>query len=84
VTADHLPHLHAPQPGLLAVAGCQGRGVGLMTGLGQAAAAYLQSGDPQDLPLPLSPIRPIPLHAFRQVGVAAAILWYRSLDALEM
>ncbi|MER9301327.1 FAD-binding oxidoreductase [Mesorhizobium sp. M0293] len=83
MTPDHLPHIHEPEQGLLAVVGCQGRGVGLMTALGERLAGYLQSGDARQLPFPLSPIRPIPFHAFRQVGVAATIAWYRLLDALE-
>ncbi len=83
VTPDHLPHLHEPSPGLIAAVGCQGRGVGLMTALGQRIAAYLASGDRYDLPFPVTPVAPIPLHRFRQVGVAAAIAWYRMLDGLE-
>ena len=46
-------------------------------------AGYLANGDAAQLPFPLSPIRPIPFHAFRQVGVAATIAWYRMLDAFE-
>ncbi|RUW65702.1 MULTISPECIES: FAD-dependent oxidoreductase [unclassified Mesorhizobium] len=83
MTPDHLPHIHEPEMGLLAVAGCQGRGVGLMSALGKRIASYLASGDARQLPFPLSPIRPIPFHAYRQVGVAATIAWYRMLDALE-
>jgi glycine/D-amino acid oxidase-like deaminating enzyme len=83
MTPDHLPHIHEPERGLVAVVGCQGRGVGLMTALGERIAAYLSSGDARQLPFPVSPIRPIPFHAFRQVGVAATIAWYRLLDALE-
>ncbi|MEZ2331970.1 NAD(P)/FAD-dependent oxidoreductase [Mesorhizobium sp. RCC_202] len=83
LTPDHLPHLHQPEKGLLAVVGCQGRGVGLMSALGKRMANYLAIGDATQLPFPLSPIRPIPFHAFRQVGVAAAITWYRMLDAFE-
>jgi glycine/D-amino acid oxidase-like deaminating enzyme len=83
LTPDHLPHLHEPEKGLLAVVGCQGRGVGLMSALGRRMANYLASGDDRQLPFPLSPVRPIPFHAFRQVGVAAAITWYRMLDAFE-
>ncbi|TPL42142.1 FAD-dependent oxidoreductase [Mesorhizobium sp. B2-4-6] len=83
LTPDHLPHLHEPEKGLLAVVGCQGRGVGLMSALGKRMANYLASGDARQLPFPLSPIRPIPFHAFRQVGVAAAITWYRMLDTFE-
>jgi len=83
MTPDHLPHIHEPERGLLAVVGCQGRGVGLMTALGGRMASYLASGDINQLPFPLAPIRPIPFHAFRQVGVAATIAWYRMLDAFE-
>ncbi|UVK38344.1 FAD-binding oxidoreductase [Mesorhizobium sp. AR10] len=83
MTPDHLPHIHEPEQGLLAVVGCQGRGVGLMTALGERLAGYLGTGDARQLPFPVSPIRPIPFHAFRQVGVAATIAWYRMLDAFE-
>jgi glycine/D-amino acid oxidase-like deaminating enzyme len=83
LTPDHLPHIHEPEPGLLIAAGCQGRGVGLMTALGPRLVDYMESGDPEVLPLPISPIRPIPFHAFRQIGVAATIGWYRFLDTLE-
>ncbi|CDX15542.1 FAD dependent oxidoreductase [Mesorhizobium sp. ORS 3324] len=83
MTPDHLPHLHEPERGLLAVVGCQGRGVGLMSALGKRMASYLATGDIRRLPFPFSPIRPIPFHAFRQVGVATTIAWYRMLDAFE-
>ncbi|HEY6633230.1 MAG TPA: FAD-dependent oxidoreductase [Rhizobiaceae bacterium] len=83
ITPDHLPHIHSPEPGLIAVVGCQGRGVGLMTLLGRHLAKHLLTGDPASLPFPVTPIRPIPFHAFRQLGVAAMITWYRTLDAFE-
>jgi glycine/D-amino acid oxidase-like deaminating enzyme len=83
MTPDHVPHVHEPEKGLIAVAGCQGRGIGLMTALGERLAAYLETGDAKAIPFPLSPIRPIPFHRFRQVGVAATIAWYRMLDALD-
>lgn len=83
VTPDHLPHLHAPAPGILTAVGCQGRGVALMTALGRHFAEYLTSGAPEALPFPITPIRPIPFHQFRKVGVAAAITWYRFLDVME-
>lgn len=83
MTPDHLPHVHQPERGLLAVAGCQGRGVGLMTALGPRLADYIEHGDPAALPFPVSPIRPIPLHALRQIGVGALIAWYRMLDGYE-
>lgn len=83
MTLDHLPHLHEPEPGLIVAAGCQGRGVGLMTALGPRLADYVLSADPRTLPFDLTPIRPIPLHRFRYIGMGAAIAWYRFLDALD-
>lgn len=83
MTPDHLPHIHEPGPGLLAVVGCQGRGIGLMTAMGERLADYAISGDRAALPFPVTPLRPIPFHRFRMVGIAAAIGWYRFLDALE-
>ncbi len=83
MTPDHLPHIHTPEPGLIAVVGCQGRGVGLMTAMGKRLASYVATGDLALLPFPVTAIRPIPFHAFRQIGVAATIAWYRALDALE-
>ncbi len=83
VTADHLPHLHEPEKGLVSFVGCQGRGLGLMTAMGPKIASYFAIGNPDVLPFPITPISPIPLHAFRQIGVAATIAWYRMLDARE-
>jgi glycine/D-amino acid oxidase-like deaminating enzyme len=83
LTPDHLPHIHEPEKGLIAALGCQGRGLGMMTALGSRLAAYLAGGDREHLPFPVSKIRPIPFHGFRRLGVAAAIAWYRTLDALE-
>lgn len=83
MTPDHLPHIHEPERGLVTAVGCQGRGLGLMTALGARLADYATGGEEKVLPFPVTPIRPIPLHAFRQVGVAATIAWYRLLDAFE-
>lgn len=83
MTADGLPHVHEPEKGLLTIVGCQGRGVAMMTAIGRHFVDYILSGDVKALPFPISPIRPIPFHGFRQVGVAATIAWYRMLDAFE-
>lgn len=83
MTPDYLPHLHEPAPGLMAVAGCQGRGIGLMTALGPRLAEYAATGNADTLPFPISPIAPIPFHRFRRLGVAAHVAWYRILDRLE-
>jgi glycine/D-amino acid oxidase-like deaminating enzyme len=83
MTLDHLPHIHEPEPGLLTAVGCQGRGIGLQTALGEAFANAFVSGDRAALPLPITPITAIPFHALRNVGVGAAIAFYRILDRLD-
>jgi len=83
MTADGLPHIHEPEKGLLTFVGCQGRGVAMMTAMARHFVDYILTGDSKHLPFPVSPIRPIPFHAFRQIGVATAIAWYRMLDAVE-
>ncbi|HEV2551231.1 MAG TPA: FAD-binding oxidoreductase [Stellaceae bacterium] len=80
ITRDHLPHLHEPAPGLLIDIGCQGRGIGLQTAIGKAMADYVASGNADALPLPLTPIAPIPLHFLQRAYVAATIAWYRLTD----
>jgi glycine/D-amino acid oxidase-like deaminating enzyme len=83
MTSDHLPHLHEPEKGLLTFVGCQGRGVGLMTAMSKRIVDYIVSGDPATLPFAITPIKPIPFHFLRNVGVAGMIAWYRMLDAIE-
>lgn len=80
LTRDFLPHLHEPQPGLLIDIGCMGRGVGLQSAMGKAMARYTISGDRADLPFPLVPIEPLPLHAMHKLYVSAIIAWYRLTD----
>jgi glycine/D-amino acid oxidase-like deaminating enzyme len=80
ITRDFLPHLHEPAPGVLIDIGCMGRGVGLQSAMGQAMAAYVHSGNPDALPLPLTPIKPLPFHGLHKAYVAAIIAWYRMTD----
>jgi len=83
MTNDHLPHVHEPEKGLVILAGCQGRGIGLMVSAARRVVDYLATDDRDTLPFPVSPIRPIPFHAFRRIGVGALVAWYRMLDAIE-
>jgi len=80
ITRDYLPHLHEPAPGLLIDIGCQGRGVGLQSAMGRAMAAYIATGNADALPLPLTSIAPLPLHALHRLYVSAIIGWYRLSD----
>ena len=80
ITRDYLPHLHEPAPGLLIDIGCQGRGIGLQTRMGQALAEYIITGDKEALPVALSPIKPFPLYGLRRLYISAVIGWYRMTD----
>lgn len=80
VTRDFLPHLHEPEPGLIALIGCMGRGVALQTALGAAIAEALATGDRAAIPLPIVPIRRLPLHALHELFVAALVAWYRLVE----
>jgi len=80
VTRDHLPHLHEPAPGLLIDMGCQGRGIGLQTAVGKAMAEYIATSNAAALPLPFTPIEPIPFHALQRFSVGALVAWYRLTD----
>ncbi len=82
VTRDYLPHVHEPEPGLLMALGYTGRGVALATALGGAMGIYAATGDKSHLPLPVTPIEPIPFHGARALYAGAIFAWYRALDAL--
>ena len=80
VTRDYLPHLHEPARGLLIDIGCQGRGVGLQTRMGQAMAQYLVSGKQDELPVSPTPIKPFPFFGLRRLYVGAVVAYYRMTD----
>lgn len=80
ITRDYFPHIHEPAPGLLIDIGCQGRGVGLQTRMGQALAHYIVSADRRVLPVPPTDIKTFPLYGLRRAYVAAAIAWYQMTD----
>ena len=80
LTRDFLPHLHEPAPGLLVDIGCMGRGVGLQSAMGRAMADYIATGNEAALPLPLVPIKAMPLHALHRAWMAGIIAWYRLQD----
>jgi sarcosine oxidase len=79
VTQDHLPHLHEPEPGLLAGLGYNGRGLSMATLMGQMLSGRAQG---KDIAFPITPIRPLKLHALSRLGVQATIQYLRIRDTL--
>jgi glycine/D-amino acid oxidase-like deaminating enzyme len=80
VTTDHLPHLHEPEPGLLAGLGYNGRGVAMATLMGQMLAHRALG---QDTAFPITPLRPIKFHALSRLGAQATIEYLRLRDRLD-
>jgi glycine/D-amino acid oxidase-like deaminating enzyme len=83
MTRDHYPHVHEPAPGLLICLGYNGRGVALATAMGRALAGRI--AHPSEVfDMPLTPMAPIPMHAFWPAAVKAAILSGRVRDFLGL
>ncbi len=82
VTTDHYPHLHEPADGALVCLGYNGRGVAMATAMGGLLARRLCGTPAAELEMPFSPIRPIPLHRFRNLGVNARLAYGRCIDRL--
>jgi len=82
MTPDGLPHLHEIAPGLMAGLGYNGRGIAMATVMGRLLARWVLAGSARELPFPVAPVRPIPLHRLSGLGARVAIQYYRALDAL--
>jgi glycine/D-amino acid oxidase-like deaminating enzyme len=83
MTRDHLPHLHELAPGLLAGLGYNGRGVAMATLMGRLLAQRTLGMSEAELPFPITPVRPIPLHRLSSLAARATIQYLRALDGLS-
>lgn len=80
VTPDFLPHYHTPTRDLHVLLGYNGRGVALSIRAGAWLANHI-SDIKTSVGIPATPIKPIPLHGLRWLGVAAMIQFNRLADA---
>lgn len=83
ITADALPHVHEPAPGLTIALGYNGRGIAMATTMGKHLAARLAGDTRMAFPFDVTRIRPIPLHGLQRFYITAGVAWYRLLDALS-
>ena len=83
LTLNHLPHLNELAPGLHAMIGYNGRGVAMATACGKMMADRMRGTPLTDLPMPATPMKPIPFHGLRRPALAAAISWKRLQDKWE-
>jgi glycine/D-amino acid oxidase-like deaminating enzyme len=79
MTRDHYPHVHEPAAGVLICLGYNGRGVAMATAMGRALAERMAHPSAV-FDMPLTPLEPIPMHAFWPLAVKAAILSGRVRD----
>ncbi|MBS0419724.1 MAG: FAD-binding oxidoreductase [Proteobacteria bacterium] len=82
VTSDSLPRLHEVEPGLLTAFGYNGRGVAMATVMGRLLAQWAAGDDPSNLGFPVTQPRPLPLHAFSQIGARIAVQYFRAKDGI--
>lgn len=82
ITLDHFPRVHELAPGLRTVLGYNGRGVAMATAAGKALGEWTRTGDSRTMPLPITTLRPIPLHRFRRPVLEAVTGCYRLLDRI--
>jgi glycine/D-amino acid oxidase-like deaminating enzyme len=83
LTADHVPHLHEPRPGVLIGLGYNGRGVAMATVMGQLLAERALGASPAEIGWPVTPITPIALHRWRLPAMALVVHWKRFQDWLD-
>lgn len=83
ITTDHVPHMHELAPNLHAGLGYNGRGVAMSTMMGKLLAERVAGARAEDIALPATPLRRIPLHGWRATGTALAIGWKRLQDRIN-
>jgi glycine/D-amino acid oxidase-like deaminating enzyme len=84
MTADHYPHVHEPGPGALVYLGCNGRGVGLATAMGQQLAKRLIGGETVGIDMPITAVKPIRFHALWPAAAKSVVLLGRIRDRLGL
>ncbi len=80
MTADRAPHVHELAPGVTGWNGCNGRGVALATAIGRELGRQATGTPWREIPLPLSPLKPIPAYGVARRLAPAAILERRWQD----
>ena len=83
MNADNSWHVHELAPGVMAMLGCNGRGIVLGTLWGRELARHAAGAPAGELVLPPSPPRRLWFHPVARPLVSTLIRWYALRDALE-
>lgn len=91
VTQDMMPAMYEPAPGILAGLGFSGRGIAMTSVMGRSLARKVLGGSNNELPFPVSPIKPLPFHEVSRRLVPllaptlslkdkASVIWDRTIN----
>lgn len=80
MTISHYPHLMRMGKNVWAAMGYNGRGVAMASVMGKVLADAARGIPTNDLPFPVTPVRPIPFYFMRRYAVATALTWARLRD----
>jgi glycine/D-amino acid oxidase-like deaminating enzyme len=83
LTADHLPHIHEPAPGIKIGLGYNGRGVAMASRMGKLLADRTLGAPADEFGFPVTSIRPLPLWSLRRPVLSTLIGWYRLRDLMD-
>ena len=83
VTLDRLPRFHEVAEGVYAGLGYSGRGIAMATAMGKLLAERVQGTPASDLPVPVSPLRPVPMRSLLIPMARVRMNWWRFLDRLD-
>ena len=83
MTSDRMPRFHRLDEGLWTWEACNGRGVALASALGPVFADALDGVAAKDLAVPVTEVRPYPLHRIATLVAPAMLALYRWRDGRE-
>lgn len=83
MTKDSLPFMHRIAPGLTVGMGYNGRGVAMGSMMGSVLADSVMGTPDSESAFPVTEPDKFKMHAFRDLGVTAAVKWFTLRDYLE-
>lgn len=83
VTLDRLPRFHELAEGVYAGLGYSGRGIAMATAMGKLLADRVQGTPASDLPVPVSPLKSVPMRSLLIPLARVRMNWWRFLDRLD-
>lgn len=81
---EHIPQVHRLGPGAWTGIGYNGRGLALACVMGRVLAEQVLGAAEEDLPFPVSEIRPYPFHALHPPVARARLVWMRLRDRADL